>query len=263
MSALADCVFLTGERSGDQYAAAIAAHLVRVNPAIRCAGMGGQAQQEAGVEIFQNSDDLDVMGFIPVLKRLPEFLAIGKRVESEIRARRPRLVVSIDYPGFNLRMQKRLADGPWRRLHIVAPQVWAWRARRAKKVAQGLDELHCFFPFEPSLFARFGCDARFVGHPLIDLVDAGEAADGPASGTRSPGEKPVLLLAPGSRRKEIERILPVFIRAAKLLQQKRDATCVWQRLRIGQMHFTWRLVVRRGGLIALAIADCVAGRAWL
>lgn len=214
-----DCFFVVGERSGDQYAAALLTMLRERFPDLRCAGMGGEALRDAGCEIVQDIDGLDVMGLLPVLARLPFFLRLGSRIEAEVRQRQPHLVVSIDYPGFNIRLQRRLRGMVGtRRLHVVAPQVWAWRPRRAKAIAAAVDELHCFFPFEPPLFHRFDCDARFIGHPLVDLVHQDEGG-----GTSAQMVEPVLLVAPGSRRRELDRLLPVFLPAARLIASRTGA----------------------------------------
>ena len=218
-----DLFVLAAESSGDAYAAALVAQLKRCHPDLVVAAMGGPALQAAGAEIEEGIDGLDVMGFVPVLARLGTFVALQRRVQQIIRARRPRLVLSIDYPGFNLRLHRSLADlrqAGTRLVHIVAPQVWAWRPRRAKRIAASVDHLLCFFPFEPPLFARFGADARFIGHPLVDLV----ATQGHADRIQverelglAPGDD-LLLLAPGSRRREVEDLLPVFHAAARLAE---------------------------------------------
>ncbi|MFW5830552.1 MAG: lipid-A-disaccharide synthase, partial [Planctomycetota bacterium] len=204
--------FLTGETSGDAYAASIIKALHEVDCDQPIAGIGGDAMQAAGIEPLERMDAYAVMGVLPVLRRLPEFVRLGKRVEQAIREHRPRVVVGIDYPGFNFRMYRRLADlrqQGLRIVHIVAPQVWAWRPRRAKRMAQSVDRLLCFFPFEPPLFRRFDCRADFVGHPLVDLV--GEPARG--------ADSRMLLLAPGGRGREVRDLLPIMIAAAELAQR--------------------------------------------
>jgi lipid-A-disaccharide synthase len=214
-----DLYVLTGEQSGDAYAGAMLRRLRHRCGGIECAAMGGGALQAAGAEVEQGIDDQAVMGFFPVLQRLPEFLALERRVSERVRRRRPRVVVSIDYPGFNLRLQRRLAElrrAGTRLVHVVAPQVWAWRPRRAKTIARSVDRLLCFFPFEPPLFRRFGCQADFVGHPLVDMVaESGSARRAGRELGLEPGDR-LLLLAPGSRAREVQTLLPVFDRAARL-----------------------------------------------
>ncbi len=213
-----DVFVLAGEPSGDAYGGAIVAELKRRQAELVCAAMGGPELAKAGAEIEQDIEGLAVMGLFPVLARLPQFIRLGLRMAAVVRARKPKLVITVDYPGFNLRLARRLADlraSGTRFCHVVAPQVWAWKPRRAKSVAHSVDRLLCFFPFEPPLFSRFGCAADFVGHPLLDLIP--ERPD-TSSIERELGIDPqrkLLLLAPGSREREVAKLLPIYHQAAE------------------------------------------------
>ncbi|MBA3710300.1 MAG: lipid-A-disaccharide synthase [Planctomycetes bacterium] len=218
LSPTCDVFVLAGEPSGDAYAGAVVAELRRRQPELVCAAMGGPELAKAGAEVEQDIEGLAVMGLFPVLARLPQFIRLGMRMAQVVRQRKPKVLLTIDYPGFNLRLARRLADlraTGTRIVHLVAPQVWAWKPRRAKSVARSVDRLLCFFPFEPPLFTRFGCQADFIGHPLVDLVP--NALDGQAierelglqSGSR------LLLLAPGSREREVSSLLPIYHHAAE------------------------------------------------
>lgn len=216
-----DLMILAGEPSGDAYGAAIVKCLRDKRPQLRCSAMGGQALAAVGADMVHDNAGMAVMGLLPVLARLPEFMAVGRKMAKEVEQRLPRVVLTIDYPGFNLRLVRRCAAlraKGVRFIHVVAPQVWAWKPRRAKSVAHTVDRLLCFFPFEPPLFARFGCQADFVGHPLLDLI--------PSTRTLTAGidqqfgwnpEHKLLLLAPGSREREIATLLPYFDRVARAL----------------------------------------------
>lgn len=224
LAPLCDLFVCVGEASGDAYAGAVVRALRQRRPDLVVAAMGGQHLSGAGAEIEQPIDGLAVMGLWPVLARLPTFARILNHVERTVRARRPRVLLTIDYPGFNLRLSRRLADlrrNGMRIVHVVAPQVWAWRPRRAKGIAQSVDRLLCFFPFEPPLFARFGCHADHVGHPLVDLVP--ESVDTTAL-DRDLGiaGRRLLLVAPGSREREVRLLLPVMARAAQALARRID-----------------------------------------
>lgn len=236
-----DLFVLAGEPSGDAYAGAIVAALRRRRPELVCAAMGGERLAAAGAELEQGIDGLAVMGLLPVLARLPEFIRLGRRMGATIRSRRPKVVLTVDYPGFNLRLLRSLADlrrQGTRLVHVVAPQVWAWKPRRAKAVAASVDRLLCFFPFEPPLFNRFAdrlpCRATFVGHPLVDLVATDASQPAPIPGIAP--DEPLLLLAPGSRRREVEALLPTMHRAAELVLP--------------------RLVHRHGGPVRVAVSRC-------
>ena len=217
-----DLVILTGEPSGDAYGAEILRVLRHQRPELVCAAMGGEHLRLAGAEIEQSIEGLAVMGLGPVLARLPEFIRLGLRLERMVRVRRPKVVLTIDYPGLNLRLLHKLQDlrrEGTRFIHLVAPQVWAWKPRRAKRIARTVDRLLCFFPFEPPLFNRFSdrypFQADFVGHPLVDLVQdvATDSLDRELGWSAA---DPVLMLAPGSRQREVARLLTIFNQTVEL-----------------------------------------------
>ncbi|MCX8016276.1 MAG: lipid-A-disaccharide synthase [Rhodocyclaceae bacterium] len=218
LSPLCDLFVVAGEPSGDAYGAAIVRAVRAHLPDVTVAAMGGAHLAGAGADIEQDIDGMAVMGLWPVLARLPRFISALRRVEHVVRARRARVLLTIDYPGFNLRLARRLADlrrdSSLRIIHVVAPQVWAWRPRRAKRVARSVDRLLCFFPFEPAFFTRYGCRASYVGHPLVDLIPTAfdtarlDAEFGIAG-------KRLLLVAPGSREREVRALLPVLAPAAE------------------------------------------------
>lgn len=215
-----DIFILVGEPSGDAYAASIITALQERFPHLVIAGAGSHAMRATGIDVDVAMDDYAVMGLLAVLRRLGEFRRLGTQVREAIRARSPRLLLTIDYPGFNLRMHaavRGLRSQGMVSCHMVAPQVWAWKPRRAKKVAALVDRLLCFFPFEPPLFERHGGDAQFIGHPLLDAIpDPSQVIRDESTDTwwyeqyhLRPQDR-VLLLAPGSREHEVSRLLPVF-----------------------------------------------------
>lgn len=157
--------------------------------------------------------DLAVMGFAAVVRKLPYFIGVKRTMEKAIDEWRPDVVCTIDYPGMNLKLAAYAKARGVKTVHVVCPQVWAWKAGRIPKIEAALDRLMCFFPFEPALF-RPGF-AEFVGHPLAEAF--GERKKG------KPGEKPLLALLPGSRIGEIEKILPVLLDAIALLPSVRIA----------------------------------------
>lgn len=215
-----DLFVIAGENSGDAYAAEVVRRLRARYSDLTCAAMGGPALKEAGAEIEQDIEGLSVMGLGPVLARLPSFIQLGLRMAQVIRSRRPKVVLTVDYPGFNLRLVRRLADMRavgTRFVHLVAPQVWAWKPRRAKRIAQSVDRLLCFFPFEPPLFSRFGVQADFVGHPLLDLIPARIATAAVSGELKLAADDRLLLLAPGSRPREVRALLGLFHQTAEAL----------------------------------------------
>lgn len=207
-------VFLSaGESSGDQHGAALARALLRRDPELRLVGLGGRRMEEAGVRRLAGLDRLAVMGFAEVVRRLPFFFRLRRRVWRLLDEQPPDLVVPIDYPGFNLPLAERAADRGIPVLYYIAPQVWAWREGRARRLARACELVCVILPFEEELLRRHGARARFVGHPLLD---AEEGSAGEAGG----GRPRVLGLFPGSRAQEVARILPPFLAAADRIRDR-------------------------------------------
>ena len=186
-------LLLAGEESGALYADALRRVLP---PEIEVRGYA-----DYGFKIA----DLAVMGFWAVLCKLRFFLRVRKTMCAAIREWRPDVVCTVDYPGMNLKLAVYAKKLGIRTVHVVCPQVWAWRQGRIPKIEAALDHLCCFFPFEPKLF-RPGF-AEFVGHPLVDAFSTSVTA-------RKDGEK-LLALLPGSRLGEIEALLPTMLEASR------------------------------------------------
>lgn len=218
-------MLLAGEQSGVFYAERLKAAMAAAKPEMPLEFRG---YGEYGFRVV----DLAVMGILPVLKRLFYFLNVAKTMKRAIDEWRPDVVVTIDYPGMNLKLAAYAKARGIPSVHVVCPQVWAWHRGRVPKIAKALSKLLCFFPFEPAIFAghfkspsnRGGADgfeARFIGHPLVDIC-AEEAAALKGEGGRSEfrGKGPMVALLPGSRKGEIERIFPRQLKAAELVAEK-------------------------------------------
>lgn len=204
-------VFLSaGESSGDLHGAALARELLARDSRLRLYGLGGERMADAGVELLADLDDLAVMGVAEVARRLPYFISLRRRVTRFLLDRGVRLFIPIDYPGFNLPAADFAHRHGLRVLYYIAPQVWAWRERRARRLARVSDRVCVVLPFEEELLAGYGADVRFVGHPLLDTPTADAAGGGGGA---------ALGLFPGSRAHEVERMLPPFAAAAERLRQ--------------------------------------------
>ena len=208
---------IAGEASGDILGARLMAALAALRPGLRFAGVGGARMAEQGLASLFPMRELAVMGLIEVL---PKVRALSRRLQqttAEIARTRPALVVTIDSPGFTLRLLRRIAPLGIPRVHYVAPQVWAWREHRVREFPGLWERLLCLLPFETAFFARHGLEARFVGHPV--LQSRADRGDGEAFRTRHgiAPSAPVVMLMPGSRRSEAPRLLPVFGRTVRRL----------------------------------------------
>ena len=203
-----------GEASGDLHGAGLARALLRRWPDARLYGLGGPRMQAAGVELLAHTDELAVMGFAEVLAHLPFFMRLMRRVQASLDARRPDLVIPIDYPGFNLRLARRARARGIPVLYYIAPQVWAWHRSRMHQLARSADRLAVILPFEEELFRNAGAAARFVGHPLLDLPQPQSGREEYLERLGLAPDRPVLALFPGSRAQELGRHLQLFEGAA-------------------------------------------------
>jgi lipid-A-disaccharide synthase len=209
---------LAGEASGDVLGGRLIAALRARRPDLQFRGVGGPRMLAAGLpaSIFPMAD-LAVMGLAEVL---PRIRSLGRRLDeavADITTTRPDLVITIDSPGFCLRLLKRIKPLGLRRVHYVAPQVWAWREQRVAEFPGLWDRLLCLLPFEEEFFARHNIPVRFVGHPVLQSgAGCGDAARFRARYDIAP-DAPVLVLMPGSRRNEAPRLLPVFGKTIALL----------------------------------------------
>ena len=214
---------LAGEHSGDTLGGRLMAALKARRPDLRFAGVGGPRMQAQGLVSLFPMQELAVMGLLEVLPRLRRLRRMLADTRADIAARRPDVVVTIDSPGFALRLLRDIAPLRLRRVHYVAPQVWAWHEGRVKRFPGLWDRLLCLLPFEPEFFARHGVPARFVGHPVLESgASAGDAARFRARHGLA-ADAAVLVLMPGSRRTEVRRLLPVYGAAMRLLHRRTPA----------------------------------------
>lgn len=203
-------LLLAGEESGVLYAE-------RLGELLRSAGCEVRGYADYGF----HTSDLAVMGFWPVLRRLPYFLGVARTMKRTICEWRPDVVVTVDYPGLNLKLAAFAKGRGIPSVHMVCPQVWAWHRNRIPKVAAALSELLCFFPFEPELFDGTGLKAKFIGHPLVRVVERENAEQASGDAAQEVGGRIVALL-PGSRIGEIRRILPRLLGAVSILCKRRS-----------------------------------------
>src|SRR5215212_808170 len=168
---------IAGEQSGDVLGARLMRAIKARRPDMTFAGIGGSAMAEQGLTSLFPIRALSLMGLLEILPKIFELRTLLKQTVADIQARAPDVLVTIDSPGFTLRVLRALQPTTVKRAHYVAPQVWAWRENRVKHYPGLWDELLCLLPFEPAFFARHGLPGRFVGHPVLESgADQGDAA---------------------------------------------------------------------------------------
>ena len=215
---------VAGEVSGDRLAADLVRALKKRNPELKTHGVGGAMLRAAGQEQSFDLARHAVVGLTDVLKNLPKFLAFFRQVKAEILKLKPDVVILVDYPGFNLRLAKALhrENPPPAIVYYVSPQVWAWKAGRARVMERILERLLVIFPFEVEWFSRHApkLKVKWVGHPLADRwIEQGSSHDHE--------ESPCIALLPGSRPKEIARHWPMLLEtAARIVQEQRNVRFV-------------------------------------
>lgn len=213
-----DLLIIAGEHSGDAHAARMVAQAKEKSPELTICALGGESLKTAGAELIFDLTEHSVVGLFEVLKNYGFFKDLFESTFSWIKEHRPRAVCFIDYPGFNLRLAKRLCDeklaikggGEIKLLYYISPQIWAWKTGRRFKMAKLLDSLAVIFPFEVECYADTDLPVHFVGHPFVE-------ADHSLPLTYDPSA-PILLL-PGSRQTPVKRILPVMLEGLRAFRR--------------------------------------------
>lgn len=211
---------VAGEASGDILGGRLMAALRARQPDLEFSGIGGPCMAEQGLVSLFPMEELSLMGLAEVLPKLRGLARRMAEAEADVLRRRPAALVTIDAPSFTLRLAARVRPKGIRVIHYVAPQVWAWRQGRVRKIARRVDRLLALLPFEPPFFEAAGIPTTFVGHPVLESGgDRGDAARFRATHRLDPRTM-LLAVMPGSRSGELARHLPIFTRATDLLRRR-------------------------------------------
>jgi lipid-A-disaccharide synthase len=208
-----------GEASGDMYAAQLAAALkARAN--CELFGMGGEQMRAAGVEVMTDYSQVSVLGITEILAHLPQLTRAMRGLVSSARKRRPALAILTDFPGFHLRLARKLKPLGVRNIYYICPQFWAWRPWRVRIMRRRFALALCIFPFEEKFFLDAGVPVKFIGHPLVGNVAPKQSREAFfAAHQLDPSKKLVTILA-GSRNSELERHLPLLREACSRLHRE-------------------------------------------
>lgn len=210
-------MIIAGEASGDMHAAEMIQALQKKRTQLKAYGMGSARMREAGVELLVDANEISVMGLWEVLLKYRKLKRTLHYLQEEMLRRQPDLLILVDFVEFNLKLAEAAKRAGIKVLFYVSPQIWAWRPGRIHKIGQKIDMMTVIFPFEVPYYKEAGIPVRYVGHPLVDQVLQGRERPEPIPVTK---HSPVIGLLPGSRRSEIQRILPVLLDAAMMLREK-------------------------------------------
>jgi lipid-A-disaccharide synthase len=216
---------VAGEASGDVHGATLCAGLAALAPGWRLFGMGGRAMAAAGVDLLVDVTAAAAVGGTEAVSRIPRLWRAYRRLRDVLRGpEAPAVLVLIDFPEFNLRLARVAREAGVPVVYFIPPQVWAWRARRVALIRRLVSLVLAVLPFEPALYRRAGVPVEFVGHPLLDVVAGAPSRAEARQQLGLDDDVPVIGLLPGSRREEVERVLPAMHEAAVRLAASRPDT---------------------------------------
>jgi lipid-A-disaccharide synthase len=213
-------MIIAGEPSGDIQAAHLVRALKQSAPDLEIFGMGGKEMKQAGAEIIHDITGLAIVGFVEVLKHLKIFKKIMEDLLILIETRKPDAVILVDYPGFNLRLAKYVKEKNIPVIYYISPQIWAWGQRRIEEIKKCVDKMIVIFGFEEELYKQAGVKTAFVGHPFLDIVKPGWKKEETIKALNLSRNTVKISLLPGSRKKEVEKHLPVMIDACGIIKTK-------------------------------------------
>lgn len=211
-----EIAIVAGEVSGDIQAGRLVKEIKIILPDLKVWGIGGPKMREAGTETVSDITELAVVGFWEVLKNYRRIRDVFYKILGEIETRQPKAVILVDYPGFNLRLAKKIKQLGIPIIYYISPQVWAWGKGRIKKIKQLVAKMIVIFPFEKELYEKEGVPVEFVGHPIIDVL--AERMPNRENFRKEFGvskDEKLIGILPGSRVHEVKRHLPVFLSAVK------------------------------------------------
>jgi lipid-A-disaccharide synthase len=211
---------LAGEMSGDWLGAGLMHAIKQRVPNVTFEGIGGPQMIAEGFNSLADQERLAVMGFVEPLKRLPELLAIRRRMYKHFRANPPDVFLGIDSPAFNVTLERKLRDAGVKTAHYVSPQIWAWRQERVHKIARSVDLMLTLFPFEARFYEKHDVPVSFVGHYLADRIPLEPDQRKAREDLGVPADARVIALLPGSRANEVKLLAPDFIQAAEWCLQR-------------------------------------------
>jgi len=213
-------MIIAGEASGDLHAAHLVDAIKQRRPQITFSGLGGPHMRQSGVHLYADITRWAIIGFTEVIRHYGHIKRLFDLMIKKTEEIRPAAVILVDYPGFNLRLAKRLKSKGHKVIYYISPQVWAWKEKRVETIREVTDKMLVLFAFEKDFYARRGVDVTCVGHPLVDRIPSSIPSAQARSTLGLSSQGPVIGILPGSRTREIETLLPPMLEAAGLIKKK-------------------------------------------
>lgn len=213
-------MIIAGEASGDMHGAGLVREMLKIDPALKFYGIGGNKLQDAGVKLMVNASEMAVVGLTEVFFKLSKIIKVMDLMKKSLDEVRPDLVILIDYAGFNLRIARAAHNRGIKVFYYIGPQVWASRPGRIKSIKRFVDKMAVILPFEVDTYREKGFAVDYVGHPLLDLVHANYSKAESRKKFNLSKNKTTIGLLPGSRIAEVEKLLSEMLKAAAILSQR-------------------------------------------
>ena len=212
---------ISGEASGDLHGANLIKSLRKQDPQAQFRCWGGDLMQAEGAVLVKHYRDLAFMGFAEVAAHLGQILRNLSLCRKDMKEYAPDVVILIDYPGFNMRMMRFAYKQGYKVVYYIAPQVWAWRTKRIKKLKKYTHQVYTLLPFERKFYRQYQATALFEGNPLADAISAYKPDEAFIESFKQKDTRPVAVILPGSRKQEINRIFPLMLQVASQMPQYR------------------------------------------
>ncbi|MCX7798358.1 MAG: lipid-A-disaccharide synthase [Melioribacter sp.] len=215
-------MIITGEASGDLHAAALIKKLKDLDSSLEFCGIGGDKMIAVGFNAIFHIKEMAFLGFIEIIKHLPFIKYVQKRIIDTVNSEKINTIILVDYPGFNLRLAKKLKKLNKKIIYYISPQIWAWGKNRIKKIKKFVDKMIVVFPFEEKIYKEHDIDVVYTGHPLIEHIKNYNflSREELFEKFNLNKEKEILLLLPGSRKHEIKKIFPETLKASQKLAEE-------------------------------------------
>lgn len=210
-------MIIAGEVSGDMHGAALIHELKKLDHNIEIYGIGGNLMKSEGAHLIYHLNRMAFLGFVEVVKHIPFIKKVQSELIELVKEKNIDTVVLIDYPGFNLNIAEKLKSLNVKIVYYISPQIWAWGKNRVNKIKRLIDKMIVVFPFEQEIYKKAGVDVDYVGHPLMEIIDKHNylSKEDLFKEYQLDSAKDILLIMPGSRKHEVEKIFPESIKAAE------------------------------------------------